>query len=120
MSKKRAFRYHKLNKVKKRFLVKKIDRSTHPFSMERIKAQTNKLKQSFSNNSMLSSSTNPNTTVRAKTKKIYKKIFKDAMRKDLFETLYPKSPLQYSRPTTPKTISVNQSRSRVLSDISKP
>ena len=69
---------------------------------------------------MLSSTTNANTSVRMKTKKIYKKVFKDAMKKELFDTLYPKTPAQYSRPTTPRTLRQIQSHSRVLSEISKP
>ena len=34
MTKKQAFRYHKLNKVKKRFLVKKISKANRPFSLD--------------------------------------------------------------------------------------
>ena len=95
LTKKTAFRYHRLDHTKKRYLTKKLA-DISPRAKTVIWTRDLALRQSIkSSSSVYSKVSNPQASTRVKARQLYDKIFKKAMKNQLFDTMYPKTPAEY-------------------------
>lgn len=101
MNRETAFKFHRLNMVKQRVLVKSLVKWLQPNATTRIwlwAVSLNKtLKRWSTNNSFVSSPTPRDESFKPKTRWIYDKIFSQIIKTNVFETPYPKAYVDYNQ-----------------------